>query len=528
MAFLGLDIEVASAVLSAERFGDWYRDPWGWPESSPSFAKNLAPEDLGVTKAGAKYRFSAAPDFHLFDIPKSYLGTRPAVVQDVRTRLAYAAAAFGLAPQLHANLPSWVYGWRARSGEYSFSNGPEWALYKQSQAAIGDAEHAAQTDITSFFASINTGLLLARIVEITGENVSTEILRVVFETHNRLKGRSGIPQRSSASAMLAQVGLQGVDDLIESRLQDRRIDAARRWMDDISFEGPEHECYELLLKLQEHGRQVGLEMNSLKTLLTSGEESAERLRIEAQGLIRLPVTTAIIETDYEDFETTYIDASSLLEAEQQVLANPQRSPRSKVGIVLKSLVKYEQFDRALDWMKAAHYLPHAADKLSRYLAHADSEWLGHLGLAKWFADGQDTSWPHLDWVSAQHALAVSSEDVDERVAAVLESWLREARNIQKVAVAVQRLAVRSPAKYRVVVSDRIDGVHDPLIIRLFALGMHMAGAPVADTRAALQRFPNNQLTLRYLDANDWKLPAVANDFDRAPAGDGDEDESHDF
>ena len=523
---LGLDIITGAKIVKSEQFGDWYRDPWGWPETTHEFAETLTYEDLGVSKQGRLYVYNATPDFHLFDVPKSFLGVRPAVIQDVRSRLAYTTAAAGLAERLHADLPEWVYGWRYRDGSYGKTN--EWELYRENQADVHLQDFAAQTDITSFFASIDVDRLVRRITEtVGGESVLTEIVRKVLATHSLLHGRSGIPQRSSASALLAHTALRQVDDLLGSLLQSGELTAARRWMDDISFEGPESALYGALLQLQQSCRQEGLEVNALKTMLISGEQSAERLLEEAQGLIRLPVTTTRVTNDYEDFEMTFVDRGALREAEEEVLSAPSRSPRSKVGIVLKSLIRYDDYSRITDWMTAAPYLPHAADKLSRYLAAGNrSLWGFGLDLPKWFTDLQQSGWPHLEWVQAQHALAVPSEQVDGGMQTVLEGWLSESSNLQKVAVAVQRIAAAHPVRYRALVTARIDSVHDPLLARLLALGLLMAAQPRDDVRQALRRHPNNALTLKYLEERGWRLPDVSEDFD-PNQDEGDVEESKD-
>lgn len=513
MAFLGLDIVAGAKIVKSEQFGDWYRDPWGWPETTHEFAETLTFEDLGVSKSGKSYVYDATPNFHLFDVPKSFLGVRPAVIQDVRSRLAYTTAAAGLAVQLHTDLPDWVYGWRYRDGVYGKTN--EWELYRESQADIHRQDFAAQTDVTSFFASIDVDRLIRRITDsVGGGNVLTDIVRRVLEAHNLLHGRSGIPQRSSASALLAHTALRQVDDLLGSLLQSGELTAARRWMDDISFEGPEPALYGALLQLQQSCRQEGLEVNALKTMLISGEQSAEGLREEAQGLIRLPVTTTRVTNDYEDFEMTFVDRGALREAEEQVLSSPSRTPRSKVGIVLKSLIRYDEYSRIDEWMAAAPYLPHAADKLSRYLAASNHSWWGiGLDLAKWFTELQQSGWPHVEWVQAQHALAVPSEQVDEGMQSILESWLSDSSNLQKVAVAVQRIAATHPVRYRALVAARIDSVHDPLLTRLLALGLLMAAQARDDVRQALRRHPSNALTLKYLEEKEWRLPDVPDDFD---------------
>jgi len=521
MPFLGLDIAAGARVANSEKYGDWYRDPWGWPECLPDLAESLTPEDLGIAKQGKSYNFVAVPDYHVFDVPKSFLGIRPAVVQDARSRLAYVTAAVSLAPALHADLPDWVYGWRVRGGEYAKPS-EEWRLYKASQDSIAEAEYAAQTDVTSFFASVDIGRLVRVLRERIGDNTALSIIERILESHDQLASRRGLPQRSSASSMLAQVAMNEIDDLIATALRSGEILKARRWMDDISFEGPEAALYGLLLRLQEHGRHAGLEINTAKTMLVTGEESARRLALEAKHLITIPFQSGNLRDDYDDLFSTYVDASELLDSETAVLDNPTTAARSFAGLVLKSNVYHGNFERAAEWMNAAHHLPHAADHLSRFMASAreDNPWT-HLGYERWFVESERSSWPHLEWVSAQHALPIPSEDIAGDALDVLREWLTTSSNLQKVAGAVQRLAKLQPATVRSDIAGRIDKTNDALLVRLLALGHLAAGGPNGFAKRALARHESNQLLVRYLEKHDWTLPRVAADFDPIREDDGD-------
>src|SRR5690606_19703914 len=137
--------------------GDWYRDPWGWPEASPEYVSTLQPGDLGVLRRPDGFGTTWAA-FHPFSFPKSYVGVRPAVVLDAASRIAYTSAVASAVPSLHNDLPDWVFGWRLRGGQLLGSSA-EWDLYQTSQTPIADSPFAAQTDITSFFASVNVDLL---------------------------------------------------------------------------------------------------------------------------------------------------------------------------------------------------------------------------------------------------------------------------------------------------------------------------------------------------------------------------------
>ncbi|HEX4443133.1 MAG TPA: RNA-directed DNA polymerase [Galbitalea sp.] len=512
MPFLDLDIEAAARLCNLEKYGDWYRDPWGWPECNAEFASSLGPGDLGVVKDGKRYILGHEPAFHVFDVPKSYIGIRPAVIQDVQSRLAYAAAASALAPKLHSALPDWVFGWRVRDTALT-KTADEWALYRASQSAISTSEHAAQTDVTSFFASVDIEDLVLQIVDIVGDGAPVDIIRRVLRAHNNLTTRRGLPQRSTASSILAQVAMRDVDDLLGSALDAGRITNARRWMDDISFEGPEAELYGLLVLLQEHGRHTGLEMNASKTKLLTGSESSEIFEKDAQRLIQVP----IIDSgggDYDDMFSTIFDADELLAAEAEVLANPTGQSRSFAGLVLRSLRHYDAYDRSSEWMAAAHHLPHAADNVGRYLSAAwrNDIW-ANLQFEDWFVESEASSWPHLDWVSAQHALVIPSSELTDGSNSILARWLAESSNLQKVAVAVHRLALSRPKDARVSIVSRLDSTSDPLLVRLLSLGYLVAGGSTKVVADALARHASNTITLKYLVSHSWQLPVVSPDFD---------------
>jgi hypothetical protein len=131
------------------------------------------------------------------------------------------------------------------------------------------------TDITSFFASIEFNRLMEIVVSAVGKTIPRDIIGHVITSHARMLGRSGLPQRSFASAILANGYLQPVDDAlgVAAGNWDLDVSAVRRWMDDISAEGPEDALYGLLLDLQDRARQIGLELNSAKTRLTDASET---------------------------------------------------------------------------------------------------------------------------------------------------------------------------------------------------------------------------------------------------------------
>lgn len=507
---LGLDFVAGSGLAKLELYGDWYRDPWGWPELTGPDFHTIEPGDLGIRKASGEYHLQVRPFFHLIEVPKSWLGVRPAVVQDPLTRLAYLSAVNAGISKFGAELPDWVFGWRAREDGSFAANGGEWANYV---ANLPDSEgpgFGLQTDLTSFFASVRPSRLAPVVFERLGRVAAAHVIMDVVRAHDALSTRSGLPQRSFGSAILANAVVQPIDDALASALNDGEIGPVRRWMDDISAEGPEDALYSLLLKLQESARQVGLEINSSKTRIVPVADAATHLRLEDLREIEVPV----IRNEYSGDEDEEFDMDDLIRLEDRVLKDPRRVPQVIIRAILKSLTKYQVFDRRAEWQANVGYIPHGADSFGRYLRGAgegDPALWGDLSV--WFREFEGTAWSQLDWVSAQVALAFPTSQLQEPVLEVLRDWLETSNNLQKIAIAAQRIAALRPTLCRSTIRARVDRTGDPLVLRLFALGLLSAGENWAAVEEVLKRDERNMLLLRWLRKNQWKSPTVVKDFD---------------
>jgi len=266
VANLGLDLPAGAAFAAAEMYGDWYRDPWGWPELTPqAVALFDAEEDLALRRAAAgEYHLQLQPFFHLIDVPKTRLGVRPAVVQDAMSRLAYLSAAHSGMAKFHAGLPDWVYGWRMRGDEVVASGRGEWPAYVETLPRRDQGGYGLITDITSFFASIRPERLEQIVYGRLGKVTTAHVIMDVVHAHDSLSTRSGLPQRSFASAVIAHAVLQPIDDALDAAWLTPGVTAVRRWMDDMSAEGEEDALFALLMDLQERARQVGLELNRVR------------------------------------------------------------------------------------------------------------------------------------------------------------------------------------------------------------------------------------------------------------------------
>ena len=132
--------------------GDWYRDPWNWPEYDYVFNGNT--ETILGRAVGSGIKRPAK-----IDVPKYNFATRPAVVLEPIDRLVLQGLSDFLSTKIVGRLNEWVYGWRlprkdAKPGQYS-KNGDEWDRYfNHLQRMVSGATIGLRTDIVSCFASI--------------------------------------------------------------------------------------------------------------------------------------------------------------------------------------------------------------------------------------------------------------------------------------------------------------------------------------------------------------------------------------
>jgi len=81
-----------------------------------------------------------------------------------------------------------------------------------------------------------------------------------------------------------------------------------------------------------------------------------------------------------------------------------------------------------------------------------------------------------------------------------------------MAVAAQRLSTWSPAEAREVFNEVLPRTEHPLERRILALAGHGAGAGRTWTERALGELQENQITLAYLEDQNWGQPPVPKDF----------------
>ncbi|MEU4826016.1 RNA-directed DNA polymerase [Actinomadura sp. NPDC023710] len=518
MSSQGLDIAAGIDLARQEMYGDWFRDPWGWPELTAINPEDVdAEEDLAIRKTrNREFHLSNQPHFHLIEVPKTRLGVRPAVVQDPQSRLAYLSAVHAGLNGFHSDLPSWVYGWRMREPGTVAAGNAEWKSYVEDLPKSDDQENfGLLTDITSFFASIRPERIQQIVYSKMGKVTAAHIIMDVIRAHDSLSTRSGLPQRSFASAVLAHTVMQPLDDSLAAALENGgSIVRARRWMDDISAEGEEGALFSLLIDLQERARLTGLEINASKTHLLPASETATMLRLEDLKKIKVPVQFVFGAYDSEPRPEPDLDILRHLEG--AILSEPRSVPRTLAKAVLVSLAENREFTRCAEWLAAAKYLPHVADNLGRFIRAAVDEF-GHqsLDVDNWFCELQASKFGRLAWVSSQYSLIFDTEGMPRNVSEALKGWLQNSENIQQIAIAIQRICTQNPVLGRNLIRARVDRTSDPILLRLYGLGLLMAGDSRTSVEDILTRDPRNHLLVKFLQRNAWAPPAVVKDFDES-------------
>jgi len=221
-----LNLKQAMENIRNEIPGDWYQDPWGWPELG--FFVDKKPE-LIVDNLNA----SGVRTLALLDVPKENWGTRPAVIMDIADRLSYHALTDCLSVKLIGSMSPDVYGWRLPAinpspGVYSHNN-HQWDGYRGHLMLLADLYPVAlKTDLVSFFASIPVALVQEAIQDRCPYNDITNRLCDMVAAFGAIPNRSGLTQRSTASAVIANMYLAPLDDVLKHHSKAMRVIQAVR------------------------------------------------------------------------------------------------------------------------------------------------------------------------------------------------------------------------------------------------------------------------------------------------------------
>lgn len=499
-----LDFGRALANCHADFLGDWYRDPWGWVEVDWILEEGKLEELVKPRlKAEGVSRVSR------LDVAKENFGVRPAVVMDPIDRLCYQSLVDRLSPRLSKTLRPWVCGWRlptkaAKSGHYARQD-KEWERYRlQLRTLAGWSKAALRTDIVSCFASIAIDTLAEDVLD-TGSSAVSKRLVEMLRGFDAVHGRSGLAQRSAASALLANFYLTPLDDLLETYAPTkgliRLLSPTRvlRWMDDIwVFGSSPGEMRKIQVELSEAMRAIGLNMNISKTDVLEGDAVyTEAMKIEHSG-----VDSALGDTPMDK-----IPLEALVEA---LLEKPEQADRTSVRFATKRMRDHKLYDQVPAFVERAPRMPQSADHVARLFRDSGVT----SDLEDWYVEFCRTDWATIDWSVAQMGTMFPSKSTPsgDGLKDFFAEQLVESPSLAMTSLAAERLTSWDHDLARQAIRDATDRADNPQIRRALALASVSVGEKRATVRKLLGEFEENAVTLQLLEETSFKKPRVEPDF----------------
>lgn len=511
-----LDFNAALVTLHYELQGDWYRDPWGWPELDWLVAH-------GTDALVARLNGTGVKAVARIDVPKENFGTRPAIVMDPVDRLAYQALVDVVGVSLVGDLKPWVYGWRLQTpperGKWSPNKVQHSAFLEGISLSATFHTAALKTDIVSCFASIDIDRLSEMIESRCGNGRVPERIVDLVGGWSRVVGRSGLAQRSVASAALANMFLSPVDEVLHEfnwrgRRRVRRrpgglvtvaqVPRVARWMDDIwAFGHDAGDLRKLQLDIQNALRATGLEMNHSKTALLEGEAVA----FEVKQVQHSAVDEALLGDEP--------DEQPLLELIEILLQAPSTASRTSLKFATRRMREHEVYDPVEQFAEHAREMPHAADALARLFRDSDY-W---RELPSWFVEYSSSPWGSIEWSVAQFGTAFPSKlplSSDKRrlrpVVERLGKMLETEPPLPLLALGASRLAAWDPDEARPLLRGLAVSSSSPQVRRVLALALSNANEERAMLRRILGEFEENQVTAETLKTRNYRVKTKA-DFD---------------
>lgn len=399
-----LDIKAAVKHVKVDVTGDWYKDPWGWPELdwlvTPGGLKTVA-EHVSAGVAGEVVRI---------DVPKPGGGIRPACLLSPLDRVTYQALVDNVAPQLVGTAPSWVYGWRLRrdGGEGYADNMDEWRAFRERQAQLRSAYSLAmRLDVHSFFSNIDQSLLISQLKRKCRAHRVLDRLHYFLQSWHFASARGGIPQRSLGSSILAQGFLEPLDRQIERLIAGRNV-AVLRWMDDLwVFADSDAELRNVTNVAEDVLAQLLLTLNPEKTrIIETSDEATTLATLDASALdSELKATTPNEGTVLTKFKQLLDEAENVSRADISFLT------RKSFAYDLQPILKKLQLETELS------HLAHAADIIARAWCRqrswpANAEWYaGKLKSITAASDWEAIAWAEMFPRDAQRRTEVNSVDL---------------------------------------------------------------------------------------------------------------------
>ncbi|MGH3876519.1 MAG: RNA-directed DNA polymerase [Actinophytocola sp.] len=500
-----LDFEQALSNVRKDLVGDWYKDPWNWPEYD-----SLSQDDWSILVRRA--RAEGVRRVSQIDVPKENFAIRPAMIMEAVDRVLYQALADRQSKSLIGSLNTWVFGWRLprsepSAGRYS-PNRTEWGLYR---SALSDFvifnDVGLKTDIVSCFASISIERVIEDIERVAGGNEVTGRLSDMLEAFDGIPGRRGLPQRSKASATLANMYLQRIDRVLrEHELTHPSTGmfsvlsasgGVTRWMDDLWIFGSDHgDLRSVQLDVQKAARDAGLEMNMGKTEVLDGEELQN---------VALSIQHSAVDDALDDDDPDFAPLEELID---KIVADPERADRTSIHFALTRMRDQKLVTRQEELIETAHRMPHAADHLAR--AFRDLKLWREL--QDWYLEYYRGPWS-IEWsVASLGAMFPSRGGVRDDIHEAMADFLMSGPSLPLFALAAQRLASWDAEKAREVIRAVLPHADHPHERRVLGLAALLASDERQFIREILREYEENAVTLRVIERRKFRPIKPAPDF----------------
>lgn len=489
--------------LYLEMTGDWYRDPWGWPEYEFILAGNL---DY-LTKRGDASDLRRVVNI---DVPKENFGIRPAVIIEPVDRLLYQYLVDTLSKHLIGDLEPWVHGWRLRrsdpvAGLYSPSDF-EWKKYRRHLKSNAiNTYYGLKTDVTSCFSSIPVDRVAEDVIRKAGDNLLTQRLVKMLQAFDGVHGRRGLAQRSTASAVLANMYLEQLSYVFSDHIRRNEgspfsgmvdIVPVLRWMDDLWLFGNEDaKLRALQIDLQGAAREVGLELNMGKTKLLAEEN--------------LWAAVTHVEHSAVDAAIEIPDMTPLEELLDRIIAAPEDTDRTTVRFAMTRMRKTKIDTRLDKLIEAAPRMPHGADHLAR--AFRDFEvWRTH---EDWFLDYVKGPWSKVSWSLAQlGTMFPTLKSPSKKIKDQFVEFILGTNEFLLLALAAQRLAAWDSRVAGDLLHEAVKVADHPQARRVIGLAAAAARQESTFIRRILGEYEENRLTLDMLESRNFAPFDPAPDF----------------
>lgn len=506
-----LDIPRARKNVESEYYGDWYNDPWGWPELEHlcSVDQPLLVSHLDTAMPG---------QLAALDVPKANWGIRPAVVLAPLDRLAYQALVDRLSRPLIGDLHPSVYGWRLptrdiAAGHYSHNN-IQWSNYRSHLEVAALLEDAALvTDVVSCFANVDIGRMCELVEERcplgTPRNTLVSFIQGLGTSS---AGRAGLVQRSTPSAVLANLYLSVFDDILDAHATDltaghvltrgappRRVSRRSwvRWMDDMWLFGSDASSMRRAqMELDSAARSFGLNLNTAKTAVHEGWDAyALAMEIEHSG-----VNAGLSRANSGPLEVLV----------DKILNTPEKAHRTDVKFAVRRMLDHGISYRVPDLFQALPRMPHCADILGELLASGYSQ----AALQELVEDQLTSTWRQFEWSTAHHLRMLdSSRDPGAAIKGFAAEQLADGNvNVQLLAACAQRLATWDRSLARSAIRTGMSRASAPHHRRILSLAALAAGETTRQVGDWLRAHRENDLTQRMLLQRRFTPCAVRADY----------------